>query len=128
MKGEKGSADHEAIEPWLNEWFDFLNTHYVQRHHRTLRQVLTIILNFDECGFQYKSLPQYSYHSRGEEIHAKKPIRARITGLFGASATGLKFKPLIIGKSKTPRAFLPYTINVFLMSCKLIMIIVLMPG
>ena len=69
------------------------------------KQVISIIINFDEYGFQYKSLPQYSYHDRQEEIRAKKTIRARITGLFGAAANGHKFKPLIIGKAKNPRAF-----------------------
>ena len=43
--------------------------------------------------------------SRDQEIRAKKPIRARITGLFGATADGHKFKPLIIGKARRPRAF-----------------------
>ena len=72
MKGEKGSADHEAIEPWINEWLAFLHAEYVIKHHKTLKQVISIIINFDECGFQYKSLPQYSYHGRQEEIRAKK--------------------------------------------------------
>ena len=67
--------------------------------------MINIIVNFDECGFQYKSLPQYSYFGRKEEIRAKKPILARITGLFGATASGHKFKPMIIGKAKNPRAF-----------------------
>ena len=39
------------------------------------------------------------------EIRAKKPVKSRITGLFGAPATGHKFKPLIIGKAANPRAF-----------------------
>ena len=60
MKGEKGSADHRAIDPWIHEWLTFLHTHYVLQEHKTLRQVINIV-NFDECGFQYKSLPQYSY-------------------------------------------------------------------
>ena len=67
MKGEKGSADHEAVDEWIHSWFTFLHTNYVQAHHKTLQQVIKIIVNFDECGFQYKSLPQYSYHSQKEE-------------------------------------------------------------
>ena len=43
--------------------------------------------------------------TRDQEIRAKKPIRARITGLIGATADGHKFKPLIIGKARRPRAF-----------------------
>ena len=64
------SVDYEPIEPWINEWLTFLHTEYVIKHHKTLKQVISIILNFDECGFQYKSLPQYSYHGRQEEIRA----------------------------------------------------------
>ena len=105
MKGEKGSAHYESVGEWIDDWFKFLNLSYVQQHHKTLRQVLKIIVNFDECGFQYKSLPQNSYVSRDQEIRAKKPIRARITGLFGATADGHRFKPLIIGKARRPRAF-----------------------
>ena len=111
MKGEKGSADYEAVDPWIHEWLTFLHTDYVLRHKKTLRQVLNIVVNFDECGFQYKSLPQYSYLIKNQEIRAKKPQRARITGLFGATANGHKFKPLIIGKSKTPRPFLQFKRN-----------------
>ena len=50
-------------------------------------------------------MPQYSYVTRGKEIRAKKPVKARITGLFGATASGHKFKPLIIGRARRPRAF-----------------------
>ena len=39
------------------------------------------------------------------EIREKKSNRARITGYFGITATGCKFKPLIIGKAAMPRAF-----------------------
>merc|ERR1711874_904701 len=105
MKGEKGSANHEAVDPWIHEWLTFLHTHYVLRHRKTLKQVINIIINFDECGFQYKSLPQYSYVSRKEEIRAKKTVLSRITGLFRSIASGHKFKPLIVGKVANPRAF-----------------------
>ena len=105
MKGEKGSADHEAVDPWVHEWLTFLHTNYVLRHHKTLKQVIDIIITFDECDFQYKALPQHSYFSRQDEFRAQISNLARITGLFGATANGHKFKPLIIGKAKNPRAF-----------------------
>ena len=105
MKGEKGSADYDAVGPWVNEFLTYLITQYVRKDHKTLTQILTIIVNFDETGIQYKSLPQYSYLGKKEEIRAKKPILSRITGLFGSSANGHRFKPLIIGKAARPRAF-----------------------
>ena len=105
MKGEKGSADPESVDKWIDEWINDLNDTYIKEDPRTFRQAITIIVNFDECGFQYKSLPQYSYVTRGKEIRAKKPVKARITGLFGATASGHKFKALIIGKARRPKAF-----------------------
>ena len=105
MRGEKGSADYAAVGPWVESFLSYLFTQYVEKDHKSLSQILTIILNFDETGFQYKSLPQYSYLQKKQEIRAKKPVLCRITGLFGSSANGRKFKPLIIGKAARPRAF-----------------------
>ena len=51
MKGEKGSADHDAVTPWVLEWLTFLHTEYVLKYQKTLQQVKIIIVNFDECGF-----------------------------------------------------------------------------
>ena len=39
MKMEKGSADYDAIEPWINEWLTFLHTEYVIKHHKTLTEI-----------------------------------------------------------------------------------------
>ena len=63
-----------------------------QLHDRSLTQLLSIIVNFDECVIQYKYIPQRSYVGRHHEIRAKTSNRAGITGLFGATATGRKFK------------------------------------
>ena len=69
-------------------------------YDHSITQILTIIVNFAECGIQYTSIPKRFY----EEvcIPAKKPTTARFTGLFGATATGHKFKPLIVGISDIP--------------------------
>ena len=91
----------DAINHWVHEWLTHLVTQYVRSDHKTLAQVLTVILNFDEIQIQYKPLPQYSYFGE-QEIRAKNPISNRITGLFGASATGQKFKPVIVGKVARP--------------------------
>ena len=104
MKGEKGSANYAAIEPWVSVWLRELYED-CQLHDKSLTWLMTIIVNFDECGIQYKSLPQRSYVGRHHEIRAKKPNKARITGLFGATASGFKFKPVIIGQAAMPRAF-----------------------
>ena len=41
-KGEKGTANHEALDPWVHEWLTFLHTNYVLRHHKTLKHVIDI--------------------------------------------------------------------------------------
>ena len=42
-------------------------------------------MNYEECGFEYKSLPQHSYLGRDQEIREKKPRISRIAALFGAT-------------------------------------------
>ena len=105
MKGEKGSADYKAVDEWVVKWITTFNDVWLKKHPKTFRQAVYLIVNFDESGFQYKSIPQYSLVKRNTEIRAKKPVKARLTGLFGATASGHKFKPLIIGKARWPRAF-----------------------
>ena len=67
MKREKGCADFDAIEPWITGWLKTLFADYVL-YRKNLPQLLIVIVNFDECGFQYKSIPQRSYLSKKEEI------------------------------------------------------------
>ena len=56
----------DAINHWVHEWLTHLVTQYVRSDHKTLAQVLTVILNFDEIQIQYKPLPQYSYFGEQE--------------------------------------------------------------
>ena len=71
QKGEKGSADYAAIEPWLHDWLRTVAEEGAL-YQCSLAQILTIIMNFDEAGIQYKSVPQRSYVDRNLEIKAKK--------------------------------------------------------
>ena len=88
LKGEKADADFEAVDTWIVKWITEWDKYYLNRHPKTFRQAIQLVVNFDEAGIQYKSLPQYSLIKRGEEIRAKKPIKARISALFGAAANG----------------------------------------
>ena len=45
------------------------------------------------------------------DIKARKAVRCRFTGLIGATMSGHKFKPFIIGKDEIPRAFKEDTID-----------------
>ena len=87
MKGGKGSADYDAIEPWITGWLKTLYADCVL-YKKNLPQLLIVIVNFDECGFQYKSIPQFSYVSKKQEIRAMKPIKKQ--GLLGS----LELQPL----------------------------------
>ena len=77
MKVEKGSADYDAVDKCVDKWIKKLNDLYIKRYPMTFRQALILVVNFDECGFQYKSMPQYSYVSRGKEIRAKKTCQSQ---------------------------------------------------
>ena len=89
-----------SICTWLKSLYEDC-----QLHDCSLTQLLSIILNFEECVIKYKSIPQRSYVGRHHEIRVKTSNRARITGLFEATATGRKFKALIVDKAANPRAF-----------------------
>ena len=74
LKGEKGSADYEAVEDWVDEWITRFYQLYLKEYPKTFRQAVFLVVNFDESGFQYKSIPQYSLVMRGTEIRAKKKL------------------------------------------------------
>jgi len=76
-------------------------------HDRSVTQLMSVIVNFDECVIKYNSIPPRTYVGRHHEIRdlTSQSNRARITGLFGATASGRKFKALIVGKQANPRAF-----------------------
>ena len=101
LKGEKGSNDSEAAEAFAKEFTAFL----AREAWITVNNVLTIVINFDEAGIQYKSIPTRGIIDIKLEIKAKKPIKSRFTCMFGTTASGHKFKPLVIGKSNNPRCF-----------------------
>ncbi|CAL4081143.1 unnamed protein product, partial [Meganyctiphanes norvegica] len=98
----EGFADEPAAIKFVEEFSKTLVTDF---HHLTYEGILEIVINFDEWGWVIKSLPTRSYLVSGTPVKAKKPLRARVTVLMGCSASGLKFKPLVIGKSLRPRCF-----------------------
>ena len=63
---------------------------------------MEILINIDECGLQWKSLPKRTY-ALSKPIKAKKLLKDRVTILVGAAMDGHKFKPLVIGKYLNPR-------------------------
>ena len=62
------------------------------------------IFNADETGLFFRALPTKSMVTKGDLCNGGKNSKDRITVLLAASATGEKLRPLVIGKSKKPRA------------------------
>ncbi|CAL4134088.1 unnamed protein product [Meganyctiphanes norvegica] len=102
MYGEKGSADEPAAQAFVKAFSQTLLTDF---KHLSYGKVLEIVMNFDEFGWIIKTLPKRSYLHSDTPVKAKKPTKARVTVLIGCSAAGLKFKPLVIGKSIRPLCF-----------------------
>ena len=93
MCGEKASADYPAKKEFTASFTKFMI-------HWSPNTVTEIILNFDEFGLQYKSVPKRSYMTKQEPCLAKKPIRTRVSLFVGTTMSGYKFKPVVIVKAK----------------------------
>lgn len=64
------------------------------------------ILNLDETSFFYRVFPRGTLCQRGEKTkHIEMSSKLRVTICLVVSMTGERFKPLVIGKSKSPRPF-----------------------
>jgi hypothetical protein len=59
----------------------------------------------DETGLLWKGVPNRNLVLQGEKCKASKLAKERLTIALLCSATGEKFKPLVIGKSQMPQAF-----------------------
>jgi hypothetical protein len=92
--GESAQVDQSVVEQWfkqipsLIEGFD----------HK-------LVLNADETSFYYKAPRKRSYFPKDHDNHGCKTSKERVTILLCTSATGIKFKPVVVGKSKNPRCF-----------------------
>ena len=96
--GEKGSSDEAEAERYVAA----LRTELIERGLAPKR-VIEILLNIDETGLAYKSVPKRTYCYISVEYRAKKAIKDRVTVLVGAAMDGFKLKPVVIGKSLGPR-------------------------
>ena len=63
------------------------------------------IFNLDETGMFYRALPTKSLVLKGDQCKGGKKAKERITVLLCCSLLGEKLRPLVIGKSETPRCF-----------------------
>jgi len=63
------------------------------------------VYNCDETGLFWRALPNRTLAQKGDRCKGGKLAKERLTVLLTVSATGQKEPPLVIGKSKMPRAF-----------------------
>ena len=85
MVGEKGSCDYDAAEMYVRDF----RRHLIECGILP-QEVIEIVINIDECGLQWKSLPKRTYAVRGRPVKAKKLLKDRVTILVGASMDGFK--------------------------------------
>ena len=98
ISGETQSADVAAVDSFKIEFENFVKEHNLKPCQ---------IYNADETGLLWRCLPDKTLVG-GEEKNPKgfKMNKDRITVLLCSNASGdHKLTPLVIGKSKNPRAF-----------------------
>jgi len=101
--GEAASADFKAAEEFVVKFDEFL-----KENNYTKEQ----IFNVDETGLYWKKMPERTYiHKEEKSMPGFKAFKDRITVLSGGNIAGYKFKPIVIHRSKNPRAFKGVNIN-----------------
>ena len=98
-QGEMGS--NKEVD--AKEFVDKLRNELIDRGIAP-KIIVRILLNIDETGIVYKSVPKRTYKIIGTPFMARKPLKDRVTVLVGASMDGFKLKPVVIGRAQNPRA------------------------
>lgn len=94
LSGESAGIDHQVVQNWKDNINNILEGYQ-----------MSDIWNIDETGLFWRGLPNKSLVTKGEEAKGGKLAKDRLTICLLVSATGEKFKPLVIGKSMMPRVF-----------------------
>lgn len=86
------------VNDWLNFTWPALRTGYEDA---------------DETGLFYKRVPTRTLEFKGETSSGGKLSKERLNILLCTSSLGEKRKPLVIGKSRSPRCFKNQNTSVF---------------
>ena len=86
--GEIGSNNQEAAKDYVDKFRDEL----IQRGISP-KKIVHILLNIDETGIVYKSVPKRTYKFIGTPFMAKRSLKDRVTVLVGASMSGFSSNP-----------------------------------
>ena len=92
--GESGNVDLEAAAQWKTSLTSLISGYDLKN-----------VFNMDETGFFFRALPDSTLNHVAESCKGGKQGKDRVTVALTCSAMGEKLPPLIIGKSKNPRAF-----------------------
>lgn len=94
VTGESRAVDSESVSKWVQEnWPDI-----------TARYQPPDIFNADETALFWQMLPNKTLACRDDKSHGGKINKARVSVLLATNADGSqKLRPLVIGKSKSPR-------------------------
>ncbi|XP_060846462.1 tigger transposable element-derived protein 7-like [Rhopalosiphum padi] len=95
--GESLSADNEAVEPFRKKLNDILKAENI---------LPSQLYNYDETGLYWRALPDSTQASKADKnTPGRKISKDRVSALLCANADGSHMlKPVIVGKSKQPRA------------------------
>lgn len=95
--GESLSADDETVEPFRKKLNDILKAENI---------LPSQLYNYDETGLFWRALPDCTQASKAEKnTPGRKISKDRVSALLCANADGSHIlKPVIVGKSKKPRA------------------------
>lgn len=90
--GESGDVDMKTVEEWKAKLPEICDGYEPED-----------IYNMDESGLYYRATSDKTYYIKGEKNSGGKQSKERLTMAFCTSMTGIKEKPVVIGKVKKPR-------------------------
>ena len=94
ISGESGNVDFSSAEKWKINLSSLCNGYEPKN-----------IFNMDETGYFFRSLPDKTLASKGDECKGGKLSKDCLTLALTCSMLGEKLPPLLIGKSNNPRCF-----------------------
>ncbi|GAV07384.1 hypothetical protein RvY_17222 [Ramazzottius varieornatus] len=95
LRGEEAGSDLKVAEDWIRN-----------KLPETLQRYKNAdIFNCDETGSYCRSMPRKTLLKVGQRMKGGKKVTERISVMLCCSASGEKLPPLVIGRSRKPRAF-----------------------
>eukprot|EP00058_Branchiostoma_floridae_P002180 XP_002587668.1 hypothetical protein BRAFLDRAFT_126732 [Branchiostoma floridae] len=94
MVGESAGVDNTVVDDWKEKLPQIIDGYAPQD-----------VYNMDESGLFYRATSTKTLFVKGQKCSGGKQSKERLTIMLCANMVGDKEKPLVIGKSQTPRCF-----------------------